>query len=64
MDREMQIEQKIIELQGMFITASGTGEEKDRIRSELKERIEKVKDLRESEWAFGGEGEVPDVLID
>ncbi|KAJ8093730.1 hypothetical protein PM082_009590 [Marasmius tenuissimus] len=63
-DREMQIEQKIIELQGMFITAIGTGEEKNRTRSELKDRIEKVKDLRESEWAFGGEGQVPDILID
>ncbi|KAK1223540.1 hypothetical protein PQX77_013589 [Marasmius sp. AFHP31] len=63
-DRHMEIEQKIIELQGRFITASGSGEEKARTRAKLKERIEKVKELRESEWAYDGGGEVPDVLID
>ncbi|KAJ8089896.1 hypothetical protein PM082_018474 [Marasmius tenuissimus] len=63
-DRQMQIEQKIFELQGLFITANGSGEEKSRTMTELKERIEKVKDLRESEWAYGGNGEVPNILID
>ncbi|KAL0070329.1 hypothetical protein AAF712_002516 [Marasmius tenuissimus] len=63
-DRQMQIEQKIIELQGRYITASGSGEEKGRTRAELKERIEKAKELRESEWAYGGEGEVPSALLD
>ncbi|KAK1220504.1 hypothetical protein PQX77_016725 [Marasmius sp. AFHP31] len=63
-DRQMQIEQKIIELQGRFITASGSGQEKVRTRAELKDRIERVKELRESAWAYGGKGDVPDDLID
>ncbi|KAJ8089913.1 hypothetical protein PM082_018491 [Marasmius tenuissimus] len=46
-DRQMQIEQKIFKLQALFITANGSGE-KSRTRAELKERIDKVKDLRES----------------
>ncbi|KAJ8093727.1 hypothetical protein PM082_009587 [Marasmius tenuissimus] len=61
-DRQMQIEQKIIELQGRFITASRT--EENRRKAELQERIEKVKDLRESEWAYGGKGEMPEVLVE
>ncbi|KAJ8093687.1 hypothetical protein PM082_009546 [Marasmius tenuissimus] len=63
-DRQMQIEQMIIELQGRFITACGSGEGKTRVRAGLHERIEKLKDLRESEWAYGGKGEIPQVLID
>ncbi|KAJ8083613.1 hypothetical protein PM082_009488 [Marasmius tenuissimus] len=63
-DRQMQIEQKIIELQGRFITASGSGQEKIRTRAELKDRIERLKELRKSAWAYGGKGDVPDDLID
>ncbi|KAJ8083614.1 hypothetical protein PM082_009489 [Marasmius tenuissimus] len=63
-DRQMQIEQRIIELQGRFIAASGSEEEKGRTRAELKDKIERVQQLRESQWAYGGKGEVPDVLID
>ncbi|KAJ8093696.1 hypothetical protein PM082_009556 [Marasmius tenuissimus] len=63
-DRQMQIEQKIIELQGRFITACGSMEEKSRVRAGLHEKIEKLKDLRESKWAYGGEGGIPEDLID
>ncbi|KAJ8093741.1 hypothetical protein PM082_009601 [Marasmius tenuissimus] len=63
-DRQMQIEEKIIELQGRLIAVSGSGQGSVRTRAELEQRIEEVKDLRESEWAYGGEGEVPDVLTD
>ncbi|KAJ8089928.1 hypothetical protein PM082_018506 [Marasmius tenuissimus] len=49
---------------GLFITENGYGEEDSRTRAELKERIEKVKDLRESEWVYGGSEEVPNILID
>ncbi|KAJ8089921.1 hypothetical protein PM082_018499 [Marasmius tenuissimus] len=63
-DRQMQIEQKIFELQGLFSTANGSGEERSRTRAELKEKIEMMKNLRESEWAYGGNGEVPNILID
>ncbi|KAL0070323.1 hypothetical protein AAF712_002510 [Marasmius tenuissimus] len=63
-DRQMQIEQKILELQGRLIALSGPEGKKTRARAELQEKIQKVKDLRESEWAFGGKGELPDVLID
>ncbi|KAK1228262.1 hypothetical protein PQX77_008699 [Marasmius sp. AFHP31] len=63
-DRQMQIEEKIIELQGRLIGTSGPGPEQSQMRAELEQRIEKVKDLRESEWAYGGEGEVPDLLTD
>ncbi|KAK1234448.1 hypothetical protein PQX77_002352, partial [Marasmius sp. AFHP31] len=62
-DRQMQIEQKIIELQGRFITAGGSVEEKIHMRAELQKRIEKIRDLSESEWAYGGEGGVPEHLI-
>ncbi|KAL0059014.1 hypothetical protein AAF712_014283 [Marasmius tenuissimus] len=63
-DRQMQIERRIIELQGRFITASGSEQERGRTRAELKDKIERVQQLRESQWAYGGKGEVPDVLID
>ncbi|KAK1218992.1 hypothetical protein PQX77_018295 [Marasmius sp. AFHP31] len=63
-ERQMQIEQRIIELQSRFIVASGSGPDKVRTRAELKDKIERVKELRESAWAHGGKGEVPDVLID
>ncbi|KAK1235630.1 hypothetical protein PQX77_001135, partial [Marasmius sp. AFHP31] len=63
-DRQMQIEEKIIELQGRFITASGSEGGKTQTRAELQERIEKLKALRESEWAHGGKGEIPEVLVD
>ncbi|KAJ8093692.1 hypothetical protein PM082_009552 [Marasmius tenuissimus] len=63
-DRQMWIEEKIMELQGHFITASGSAEEKGRTRAKLQEKIEKVKSLRESQWACGGKGEVPEDLID
>ena len=64
MNRQVRIEQKIIELQERFITARGSNEEKARRRAELKERIDKVKKLRESSWAYGAEGEVPTDLVD
>ncbi|KAJ8093723.1 hypothetical protein PM082_009583 [Marasmius tenuissimus] len=63
-DRQMQIEEKVIELQRRFITTDGTDKERDGTREELQERIERVKGLRESEWAYGGEGEVPEALVD
>ncbi|KAK1220503.1 hypothetical protein PQX77_016724 [Marasmius sp. AFHP31] len=63
-ERQMQIEQRIIALQSRFIVASGSGQDKVRTRAELKDKIERVKELRESAWAHGGKGEVPDVLID
>ncbi|KAJ8090808.1 hypothetical protein PM082_024989 [Marasmius tenuissimus] len=63
-DRQMQIEQKVLELQGRFIASDVPKADKDRTRAELQERIQKVEDLRESEWAYGEEGKIPDVLID
>ncbi|KAJ8093689.1 hypothetical protein PM082_009548 [Marasmius tenuissimus] len=63
-DRQMWIEEKIMELPGRFITASGSVEEKGRTRAELQEKIEKIKSLRESQWACGGKGEVPEDSID
>ncbi|KAJ8089917.1 hypothetical protein PM082_018495 [Marasmius tenuissimus] len=60
----MQIQQNIFELQGLFITENGYGEERSRTRAKLKEKIEKVKDLRELEWVYGENGEVPNILID
>ncbi|KAJ8083618.1 hypothetical protein PM082_009493 [Marasmius tenuissimus] len=59
-DRQMQIEQKIIELQGRLITASG--HEESGTRAELMGRIEKLKDLRESGWAYGAREKIPDAL--
>ncbi|KAJ8083617.1 hypothetical protein PM082_009492 [Marasmius tenuissimus] len=61
-DRQMEIEQKIIKLQGRLITTSGPGQEKSRMRAELMNRIEKLKTLRQSDWAYGSEGKVPSVL--
>ncbi|KAJ8093699.1 hypothetical protein PM082_009559 [Marasmius tenuissimus] len=63
-DRQMQIEQKILELQGLFITVHGSVEEKNRVRADLQERIENLKGIRESEWAYGGKGEVLEDLRD
>ncbi|KAL0061287.1 hypothetical protein AAF712_011905, partial [Marasmius tenuissimus] len=61
-DRQMQIEEKIIKSQGGLITVSGSEEEKGRTRAELEQRIEKLKSLRDSEWAYGGKGDIPVVL--
>ncbi|KAK1221300.1 hypothetical protein PQX77_015892 [Marasmius sp. AFHP31] len=61
-DRQMEIEQKIIELQGRLIATSDPGQDKSRMRAELMGRIEKVKNLRESDWAYGAGGKVPSVL--
>ncbi|KAL0573189.1 hypothetical protein V5O48_008761 [Marasmius crinis-equi] len=64
-DRQMLIEQKILELQGRLITAQGSDQEKTRVRAMLKERIEKVKELRESDWALhegNSGGDLPDIL--
>ncbi|KAJ8093706.1 hypothetical protein PM082_009566 [Marasmius tenuissimus] len=63
-DRQMQVEEKIIEVQGRLIVVGGSEEKKGRTRAMLLERIEKLKDLRESVWANGGKGEVPEALID
>ncbi|KAJ8089527.1 hypothetical protein PM082_014783 [Marasmius tenuissimus] len=63
-DRQMQIEQKVIELQGRFVAAGGSEQEESGLKAALKNQIETVKVLRESEWAYGGKGEVPDVLKD
>ncbi|KAL0573188.1 hypothetical protein V5O48_008760 [Marasmius crinis-equi] len=64
-DRQMLIEQKILELQGRLITAQGSEQEKSRVRAMLKERIEKVKEFRESDWALhegNSGGDMPDIL--
>ncbi|KAL0571327.1 hypothetical protein V5O48_010638 [Marasmius crinis-equi] len=64
-DRQMLIEQKILELQGQLITAKGSEQEKTRVRAMLRERIEKVSELRESDWALheGNTGDdVPEIL--
>ncbi|KAJ8093711.1 hypothetical protein PM082_009571 [Marasmius tenuissimus] len=63
-DQQMQIEQKIMELQGRSITVGGSAEEKNRVRADIRERIDKLKGFRESEWAYGRKGEVPEGLID
>ncbi|KAK1218531.1 hypothetical protein PQX77_018789, partial [Marasmius sp. AFHP31] len=62
-DQQMKIELKIMELQSRYITVGGAREERNRARADLQERIEKIKGLRESEWAYGGKGEVPESLI-
>ncbi|KAG7087136.1 hypothetical protein E1B28_013117 [Marasmius oreades] len=56
-DRQMEIEQKIIELQSRLISASPL--EKDWIM----DRVKKLKELRNSDWAYGRDGaEVPEVM--
>ncbi|KAL0564873.1 hypothetical protein V5O48_017165 [Marasmius crinis-equi] len=64
-DRQMLIEQKILELQGQLITAKGSEQEKSRVRAMLRERIEKLEELRKSGWALSegnGGGDVPEAL--
>ncbi|KAL0570292.1 hypothetical protein V5O48_011669 [Marasmius crinis-equi] len=64
-DRQMLIEQKILELQGHLITAKWSEQEKTRLRAMLKKRIEKVKELRESDWALhegNSGGDMPEIL--
>ncbi|KAL0564872.1 hypothetical protein V5O48_017164, partial [Marasmius crinis-equi] len=64
-DRQMLVEQKILELQGRLITAKGSKQEKTRVRAMLRNRIEKVKELKESDWALhkGNTGDdVPEIL--
>ncbi|KAL0057252.1 hypothetical protein AAF712_016114 [Marasmius tenuissimus] len=67
-DRQMQIEKKIFELQGRLITVAGAGQEKTRAREALREKIDKVKQLKDSDWALqegpGSGGEVPAILRD
>ncbi|KAG7087135.1 hypothetical protein E1B28_013115 [Marasmius oreades] len=59
-DRQMQIEQKIIELQSRLITASPSE------KKELRERVERLTQLRDSDWASRRDGdgsdEVPEVM--
>ncbi|KAL0569830.1 hypothetical protein V5O48_012129 [Marasmius crinis-equi] len=64
-DRQMLIERKILELQGRLITAEGSEQEKTRVRGMLRERIEKVNELRESDWALhegSAGGDMPEIL--
>ncbi|KAJ8090093.1 hypothetical protein PM082_018673 [Marasmius tenuissimus] len=67
-DRQMQIEKKVFELQGRLITVTGSGQEKTRAREALREKIDKVKQLKDSDWALqegpGSGGEVPAILRD
>ncbi|KAL0564494.1 hypothetical protein V5O48_017551 [Marasmius crinis-equi] len=64
-DRQMLIERKILELQGLLITAEGSEQEKTHVRGMLRERIEKVNELRESDWALhegSAGGDMPEIL--
>ncbi|KAF9264415.1 hypothetical protein L218DRAFT_998770 [Marasmius fiardii PR-910] len=56
-DRQMQIEQKILDLQSQLIKASASE------REHLRGRIEKLKDLEDSPWAYEKDGdELPEIM--